>query len=54
MCAIFGCGPTVVSEKKEGVQTDRQRKLQLYIVDCGIEQVKLWCVVRSICVVFGV
>ena len=33
MCAKFGCGPTVVSEKKGGVQTDRQRKLQLYIVD---------------------
>ena len=32
MCAKFGCGPTVVS-KKRGVQTDRQRKLQLYIVD---------------------
>ena len=35
MCAKFGCGPTVVSEKKGGTdrQTDRQRKLQLYIVD---------------------
>ena len=32
ICAKFGCGPTVVS-KKRGVQTDRQRKLQLYIVD---------------------
>ena len=37
MCAKFGCGPTVVSEKRGGVQTDRQtdrqRKLPLYIVD---------------------
>ena len=33
MCAKFGCGPTVVSRKKMGIQTDRQRKLQLYIVD---------------------
>ena len=37
MCAKFGCGPTVVSKKKGGVQTDRQtdrqRFLQLYIVD---------------------
>ena len=34
MCAKFGCCPTVVSKKKGGgVQTDRQRKLQLYIVD---------------------
>ena len=30
MCAKFGCGPTVVSKKKVG--TDKQRKLQLYIV----------------------
>ena len=33
MCAKFGCGPTVVSKKRRWVQTDRQRKLQLYIVD---------------------
>ena len=37
MCAKFGCGPTVVSKKGGGVQTDRQtgrqRFLQLYIVD---------------------
>ena len=35
MCAKFGCGPTVVSKKGRGggVQTDRQIKLQLYIVD---------------------
>ena len=34
MCAKFGCGPTVVSKKKGGYrQTDRQRFLQLYIVD---------------------
>ena len=35
MCAKFGCGPTVVSKKKGGTdrQTDRQRFLQLYIVD---------------------
>ena len=35
MCAKFGCGPTVVSKKRGGTdrQTDRQRKLQLYIVD---------------------
>ncbi len=34
MCAKFGCGPTVVSKRGEGYrQTDRQRKLQLYIVD---------------------
>ena len=27
MCAKFGCGPTVVSEKKGGgVRTDRQRE----------------------------
>ena len=31
MCAKLGCGLTVVSIKR-GVQTDRQRKLQLYIV----------------------
>ena len=35
MCAKFGYGPTVVSKKRGGVQTDRQRKLQLYIVDIG-------------------
>ena len=37
MCAKFGCGPTVVSNKKGG--TDRQTdkgKLQLYIVDRNI------------------
>ena len=34
MCAKFGCGPTVVSKKRGGYrQTDRQRKLQLYIVE---------------------
>ena len=35
MCAKFGCGPTVVSKKRGETdrQTDRQRKLQLYIVD---------------------
>ena len=34
MCAKFGCGPTVVSKKGGGYrQTDRQRKLQLYIVE---------------------
>ena len=34
MWAKFGCGPMVVSKKGGGgVQTDRQRKLQLYIVD---------------------
>ena len=39
MCAKFGCGPTVVSKKGGGGyrqtdrQTDRQRFLQLYIVD---------------------
>ena len=34
MCAKFGCGPTVVSKKRGWYrQTDRQRKLQLYIVD---------------------
>ena len=38
MCAKFGCGPTVVSKKKGGreTQTDRQTDkgtLQLYIVD---------------------
>ena len=38
MCAKFGCGPTVVSKKRGGYrqtdrQTDRQRFLQLYIVD---------------------
>ena len=32
MCAKFGCGPTVLS-KRGGGGTDRQRKLQLYIVD---------------------
>ena len=26
MCAKFGCGPTVVSKKGGGVQTDRQTK----------------------------
>ena len=26
MCAKFGCGPTVVSKKREGVQTDRETK----------------------------
>ena len=26
MCAKFSCGPTVVSKKKGGVQTDRQTK----------------------------
>ena len=39
MCAKFGCGPTVVSKKKGGGtdrQTDRQRKLQLYIVDYAV------------------
>ena len=41
MCAKFGCGPRVVSKKKGGgVQTDRQadrqRFLQLYIVDIYI------------------
>ena len=38
MCAIFGCGPTVMSKKRGGTerQTDRQRKLQLYIVDASI------------------
>ena len=25
MCAKFGCGPTVVSKKRGGVQPDRQR-----------------------------
>ena len=25
MCAKFGCGPTVVSKKKGGGRTDRQR-----------------------------
>ena len=37
MCAKFGCGPTVMSKKGGGVQTDRQtdrqRKLQHYIVE---------------------
>ena len=33
MCAKFGCGPTVVSKKGGYRQTDRQRKLKLYIVD---------------------
>ena len=34
MCAKFGCSPTVVSKKGGGYrQRDRQRKLQLYIVD---------------------
>ena len=33
MCAKFGCGPTVVSKKKGGGGTDRQRELLLYIVD---------------------
>ena len=33
MCAKFGCGPTVVSKKSGGYRrTDRQRKLQLYIM----------------------
>ena len=38
ICAKFGCGPTVVSKKKGGIdrQTDRQTKagtlLQLYMV----------------------
>ena len=45
MCAKFGCGPTVVSKKK-GVQTDRQRKLQLYIVDINL--VHIFCVKMSL------
>ena len=32
MCAKVGCIPTVVSKRGGGVQTGRQRKLQLYIV----------------------
>ena len=32
MCAKFGCGPTDVSKKGGGVQTDKGT-LQLYIVD---------------------
>ena len=48
MCAKFGCGPTVVSKKKRGGtdrQTDRQRKLQLYIVE---NQSRLPCLSVSI------
>ena len=43
MCAKFGCGPTVVSKKKK--TADRQRKLQLYIVDSN--NIILNCIVRS-------
>ena len=39
MCAKFGCGPTVVSKKGGGVQTDKGT-LQLYIVDYIIMMTK--------------
>ena len=32
----------------------RPWSLKMFIYHGGIEQMKLWCVVRSICVVFGV
>ena len=45
MCAKFGCGPTVVSKKNgEYRQTDRQRKLQLYIVDDNVAGLLCICV----------
>ena len=40
MCAKFGCGPTVVSEKNGGYRQTNKGKLQLYIIDLPVTRLR--------------
>ena len=39
MCAKFGCGPTVVSKKRGGGQTDRQTDRQTDKENCSFNYI---------------